>query len=141
MLMSLTEMHKQNIPLSNYNCYDKLFKNEAEFTSWFGWCIKSAGWFFHKISDQDQRVKPFDAIFVLDWVAWSIEFKYVKTKKRKPYMLLRWSSPSNPWWQVMWLDLYQKNWWLSLVIIYNSIIRKYVVYNFSLLYPEYVDHV
>lgn len=114
---------------------DKQYKNEAEFTSWFGRELKKRSWFFHKISDADRRLKPFDAIFWLDWIVWAIEFKCVSTDKCYPYRLLRWSSEKNPWPQVKWLREYQNNWWLSLVIIYN---KKHCVYDIcNFLYIDF----
>lgn len=104
---------------------DKQYKNESEFTSRFGREIKKRSWFFHKISDADRRLKPFDAIFAIDWVVGAIEFKCTSNKKVYPYRMLRWSSEKNPWPQVKWLTDYQSNWWLSLVIVYN---KKYVDY-------------
>lgn len=123
-----------------FNCWFD-FTTEAKFTTWFGSCIKERWGFFFKISDQDQRIKPFDAMFCFNWFTWFIEFKLVKTKSRKPYMLLKGSSPSNSWWQVKWLWEVINNWWFGLVIVYNNINKQYTIYNFADIYPELKDYV
>ena len=89
----------------------------------------------------DRRIKPYDAVFCYKWFSGCIEFKYTKTKSRYPYKLLKGSSVKNPWWQVKWLWEVIENWWFALVIIYNSIIKSYRIYDFSSLYPELKDNV
>lgn len=116
-----------------FTCPDRWFKNEAEFTTWFWKQIKDRWGFFHKISDESSNMKPCDAIFAFDWISWLIEFKYQKTKKCKPFYLLRGSWPSKPWFQVKWLQLNQRNGWLSLVVVYNKNKNMFTVIDFSFL--------
>ena len=108
----------------------KKLNNEREFTSRFGSEIKKRGWFFHKISDMDIRPKPFDAILSWDGIVCGIEFKCTKSKKCRPYRMLRWSSLKNTWPQVKGLTEYQENGWLSLVIVFNKVLQQYKVIDF-----------
>lgn len=110
---------------------NKDFKNEREFTTWFGSEVKKRGWFFHKISDIDFRLKPFDAILWYDGILAWIEFKYTKSAKCYVYRMLRWSSPKNPWSQVKWLQTYYDNGGVALVIIYSSKTRTYKVFHYK----------
>jgi hypothetical protein len=59
----------------------KYFKDEKSFTTWFGSEIKLRGGFWHKISDMDSRLKPFDAIAVEDGSTYLIEVKMGDEKK------------------------------------------------------------
>lgn len=108
----------------------KSVKNEAEFTSRFGGEIKKRAWFFHKISDIDRRLKPFDAMFALGGLVWAIEFKCIAGKSCYPYRLLRWSSVKNTGGQVKGLVEFQNNGGTSLVIVYSKKVREYKVLQF-----------
>ena len=114
-----------------FNCPDKGFKNEAEFTTWFGKQVKERWWFFHKISDYSLWFKPFDAICALNWEACAIEFKHIKGTSCTPFNLLRGSSAKKPWTQVMALGDYERNGWNSLIIVYSQKSNRYVSMKFS----------
>ena len=113
--------------LEDFKLPENWFKNEAEFTTWFGKQIIKMWWFFHKISDYSPGYKPFDAIFALKERAGVIEFKAIAWKSCCPFDLLRWSSPKNPWTQVKWLTDYDNNWWFSYVIVYSKATNTYKV--------------
>lgn len=116
---------------------ERWFKNEASFTTWFWKNIKDGGWFFHKISDADRWLKPFDALMAYKGKTYWIEFKFCKWNSCKPYNLLRWSSSKNPWSQVLWLQKYAANWGISLVIVYNHKYNIYKVFDFTDLSLDY----
>lgn len=104
---------------------NKIFRNEAEFTSWFGRQIKDKWWFWHKISDMSIELKPFDAILALDWYIAAVEIK-VSDHKQKVNVtkMLRDNQRS-------WLSKYKKNWWNALVIYYNKICNKYFIREYT----------
>lgn len=108
-----------------YTLPNKPFKNEAEFTTWFGRQIKEHWWFRHKISDMSIELKPFDWILAVDWYIAAVEIKVSDHKhKVNVYKMLR----DN---QKTWLAKYKKNWWNSLVIYYNKIINQYFIREYN----------
>jgi hypothetical protein len=109
------------------------FTTEARFSTWYGKQLKDRGGMYHKISDESRWMKPCDSIFAFDWLVWIIEFKVTKKKTYKPYMLLRGSSVRLPGYQIKWLDLYQKNGWLSLVAVYNKLYETITIIDFAAL--------
>ena len=109
---------------------------EREFCTWIGKKLNSIGFYF-KISDQDQRSKPFDAFGCFQWIPVALEFKKVDWLIVYPYKELRWSSPKNPWGQVLWLWNWDKNWWLSLVIVYSRKAKRFEVFKFEELHLDY----
>lgn len=117
--------------LGNFKLPEQWFKNEAEFTTWFGRQITTRWGFFHKISDYSPWYKPFDAIFAYNGDAGAIEFKSITWKSCTPFDLLRWSSPKNPWAQVKWLWDYKSNWWSSYVVVYSKATNSYKVCSFD----------
>lgn len=60
--------------------------NEKDITSYFGKLVRDAGWFFYKISDNSQDLKPFDAIcFAKDTpyeIEGCIEFKAINNSQK-----------------------------------------------------------
>ena len=110
---------------------------ESDFASWFYLMANGNDkwqpevFFEFKISDADRRTKPFDAFGMMWWVWLAIEFKKVDWLIAYPYKELRWSSPKNPWWQVLWLTRWQKNGGLSLVIVYSRQAQKFMVFDFK----------
>lgn len=113
-----------NLNLLKFDLPDNRFLNEKTFTTWFHKEIKIRGWFAFKISDMDIREKPSDSIFAYKWMSGLIEFKFTKHSSTVPFSHLRWSSPSKPWGQVLWLKLFAANtvkrYWKSLVCIYSQ---------------------
>lgn len=104
---------------------NKIFRNEAEFTIWFGRQIKEKWWFRHKISDMSIELKPFDAILALDWYVAAVEIKVSDHKhKINVSKMLRDNQRS-------WLSKYKKNWWNALVIYYNKIVNKYFIREYT----------
>lgn len=103
-------------------------KNEAQFTTRFWKQLKERGGFFKKISDMDQSIKPFDAMFAYEWMCGGIEFKKVDGKSCHPYRLLRWSSASKPWYQLQGLSLLSQNWGIALVIVFCIATQTYRVW-------------
>lgn len=103
---------------------------ERDFCTWI-WKLLNEFGFYFKISDQDQRSKPFDWFGVRFGVAVAFEFKKVDWLIAYPYKELRGSSPKNPWWQVLWLTRWMKNGWLSLVIVYSRKAQKFMVFDFK----------
>lgn len=117
--------------MRTFNCPDKWFKNEAEFTTWYGKKIKEQWGFFHKISDYSLGFKPFDAICALKWKVCAIEFKYTKNWSCVPFDMLRGSSAKKPWTQVQSLESFEKNGWISLIIVYSQKSNRYITLSFS----------
>lgn len=114
------------------------YKDEASFTTSFNKSIDDLWWFIFKISDFSPESKPFDCTCMFQWNPYAIEIKYTKNKRDfTPYKLLRWSSVSNPWGQVRWLDLFEKNGWISLVIVYSVVKQGYYVYRFRDLWVDF----
>lgn len=109
---------------------------ESEFCWWFK---KNVEWmfFYFKLSDQDQRLKPFDSFGVMQWVPLAIEFKKVDGHIAYPFKELRWSSPKNPWGQVKWLAKHSANGWLSLVIVFSRKACRFEVFRFDDLHLDY----
>ena len=122
-----------NLNLLMFWMPENKFENEAKFTTWFLGQIKKRWWFAFKISDMDPRTKPCDSIFAYNGISWLIEFKFVKLSSTVPFAHLRWSSPSNPWWQVEWLTRYamnvEKSYWKSLICIYSQKEHNYKIFD------------
>jgi len=104
--------------------------SERDFCSWFNKNIKNDVFYF-KLSDQDQRIKPFDAFGVYKWLWLWMEFKKVDWHIVYPYKELKWSSPKNPWGQVAGLTRHSKHWWLSLVIVFSKKACRFQVFKFD----------
>lgn len=117
--------------MQTFNCPDKGFKNEAEFTTRFWKQVKERWWFFHKISDYSLGFKPFDAICALDGEVQAIEFKHIKGGSCTPFKLLRGSCPEKPWTQVQSLGEYERNGWNSIIIVYSQKSNRYITMKFS----------
>lgn len=101
------------------------FKNEKEFTHRYGGNIRDNWWFWHKISDVDSRLKPFDAVTCVNGKSTYIEIKVGNEKEScNVYNKLR---PN----QIFWLRLVAKNWGEALVIYYNKIHDIYVTMKFE----------
>ena len=73
----------------------------------------------------DIRKKPYDAILTYKWLDAKIEFKQSDNKKNVDVfkMLL----PN----QVKGLTEVKTNWWVALVIYYNTFINKYRIKDYS----------
>lgn len=110
--------------------------NESDFCWRFKKIVENK-FFYFKLSDQDQRTKPFDSFGVIQGVPLGMEFKKVDWFIAYPYNELRWSSPKNPWWQVIWLTKHSRNWWLSLVIVFSRKACRFEVFKFDDLYLDY----
>lgn len=117
--------------ISKFILPTKIFKSEAEFTTWYWWQIRKNWWFFHKISDESRGLKPFDSLLSYKWYVAAVEIKYVKSASCHPYWLLRWSSPSKPGAQVQWLRDFQINGWNSIVVVYSATKHAYIVVDFA----------
>ena len=112
-----------------------LYKKEKDFTTRYNkelW--KDA--FVYKISDESRGYKPFDCFWMYWWIWFAIELKITKSITCKPFLLLRWSSASKPWTQVANLTKWQEKWWLSLVVVYNTINKNFRIINFKDLTPN-----
>lgn len=83
------------------------------------------------MSDMSADSKPFDSFAMIKWTWIAIEAKKIDWLTCHPYQLLRGSSVDNPWGQVAWLTSWQKNWWLSLVVVYSKKVNKYKIFNFA----------
>ena len=114
-----------------FNCPEKGFKNEAEFTTRYGKQVKDRWWFFHKISDYSLWFKPFDAICALNWKVSAIEFKFIKWWSCIPFNLLRGSNPKKPGTQVQSLECFERNGWISEIIVYSQKSNRYITLNYS----------
>lgn len=117
--------------MQTFNCPEKGFKNESEFTTWYGKQIKERWWFFHKISDYSLWFKPFDAICALNWKVSAIEFKFIKWWSCIPFNLLRGSNPKKPGTQVQSLECFERNGWISEIIVYSQKSNRYITLNYS----------
>ena len=117
--------------MPTFNCPEKGFKNEAEFTTWYGKQVKERWWFFHKISDYSLWFKPFDAICALNWKVSAIEFKFIKWWSCIPFNLLRGSNPKKPGTQVQSLGDFERNGWNSIIIVYSQKSNRYITMKFS----------
>lgn len=98
---------------------------EAQFTTRFWKNIKKWNGHFWKISDLDFRKKPYDAIMVFNWIDAKIEFK--QSSNKKTVNLFKLLLPH----QILWLEEVLLNWWLPLVIYYNTFHNKYYVKKYS----------
>lgn len=106
---------------ASYEC--KLFKNEKDFTADFWRYVKHEWGFWHKLSDMDNWLKPFDAIVVLDHT-YFVEFKMGDEKwKTDAYKKLR---PN----QIAGLRKVAENGGHAFVIYYNRFMQKFYVRQF-----------
>ena len=115
-----------------YSSECKTFKNEKEFTAWFGREVKSEWCFRHKLSDMDNGLKPFDAMLVGGGESFFIEFKMGDEKNSVDvYKKLR---PN----QIAWLRKVAENWWYAKVIYFNRFHSKYFIMDFLPLTKELI---
>ena len=59
----------------------KGFRLEKDFTTHYGRWMKDQGFFWHKISDADRGLKPYDVITCTDKDTYHCEFKVIKSDK------------------------------------------------------------
>ena len=103
----------------------RLFKDEKTFTTWFWKQIKTRFWHWHKLSDMDIRMKPYDAIFVYKWISAFLEIKVWSEKSKTD--IIKKLRPN----QKQGLTKVYNNWWLALILYYSKLYWTYQIIKYK----------